>query len=108
MALPDPENPLAIEIQQEAAVAYFEACKKMIDALDALKAFDHAVASAAGIITAGAELLDAAAERVYFVVIQREAMKLSCSEEFFTEYGISNEIRKRMGARRRQSGNSVR
>src|SRR5690349_14461635 len=104
MALPDPDNPLAIEIQQEAAAAYFGACKKMIEALDALKGFDATETTEPNRRTGGAsrvELLDAAAERVYFVVIQREAMKLSCAEDFFADYEISREIRKRMGARRR-------
>ena len=103
MALPDPNNPLAIEIQQEAAVAYFAACKKMIEALNVLEAFDQAAASASQNAEARrSELLDAAAERVYFVVIQREAMKLSCSEEFFSDYRISKELRSRMGAKRQR------
>jgi hypothetical protein len=46
------------------------------------------------------ELLEEAAERVYFVVIQREAMKLSGYEEFFTDYDITPEVRKRMGPKR--------
>ena len=67
MALPDPDNPLAIELQQEAAVAYFAACKKMIGALNALETFDQAAAAAqrnAVSTSARAELLDVAAERV--------------------------------------------
>jgi len=41
----DPDNPLAVEILQEAAIAYFAACKKMVDSLEALKTFDRAVSS---------------------------------------------------------------
>jgi hypothetical protein len=46
MPLDDPDNPLAVEIQQETAATYFAACRKMVDALEALKAFDRSVASA--------------------------------------------------------------
>jgi hypothetical protein len=99
----DPDNPLAIEIQQEMAAAYFAACRKMVDSLEALKAFDRAVASSTlnnEQITRRSELLEHAGERVYFVVIQREAMKLSCFEEFFEHYEIPDEVRTRFGPRR--------
>ena len=101
----DPDNPLAVEIQQEMAAAYFAACRKMVDSLEALKAFDRAVASSTldnEQITRRSELLEDAAERVYFVVIQREAMKLSCFEEFFEDYEVPDEVRTRLGPRRRK------
>ena len=101
----DPNNPLAVEIQQEMAAAYFAACRKMVDSLEALKAFDRAVASSTldnGQITRRAELLENAVERVYFLVIQREAMKLSGSEKFFEDYGVPGEVRKRLGPKRRK------
>jgi hypothetical protein len=100
----DPDNPLAVEIQQETAEAYFAACKKMITSLEALKAFDHALASAtrdSQQIKRRSELLEDAVERVYFVVIQREAMKLSGYEQFFDSYEVPNEVRARLGTRRR-------
>ena len=103
MALNDPDNPLAVEIQQETAAAYFGACRKMVDSLEALKTFNRAVASSTRDkqqITRRSELLEEAAERVYFVVIQREAMKLSGYEEFFANYEIPNEVRTRLGRRR--------
>lgn len=101
----DPDNPLAVEIQQEMAAAYFAACRKMADSLEALKAFDRAVASSTPDdvkITRRSELLEDAGERVYFVVIQREAMKLSCFEEFFEDYEVPDEVRTRLGPRRRK------
>src|ERR1043166_5714705 len=104
MPLFDPDNPLAIEIRQEKAEAYFAACRKMVDALEALDAFDRGVASPtrdARKITPQSELLEEAAERVYFVVIQREAMNLSCRDEFFSDYGIPDEVRKRMVPKRK-------
>jgi hypothetical protein len=101
----DPDNPLAVEIQQEMAAAYFAACRKMVDSLGALKAFDRAVVSssrASEQITRRSELLEDAAERVCFVVIQREAMKLSGYEEFFEDYEVPDEVRTRLGSRRRK------
>jgi hypothetical protein len=101
----DPDNPLAAEIQAETAAAYFAACRKMIDSLATLKAFDRTVASAtrdSEQMARRSELLDDAAELVYFVVIQREAMKLSGYEEFFKDYSVPDEVRKRLGLKRRK------
>jgi len=100
----DPDNPLAIEIQQETAEAYFAACKKMVASLKALKAFDHALPSSDRDnqqITRRSELFEDAVERVYFVVIQREAMKLSGYEQFFENYEVPDEVKMRLGTRRR-------
>ena len=105
MPLFDADNPLAAEIQQEMAASYFAACRKMVDSLEALKAFDRAVASSTldnEQITHRSELLEDAGERVYFVVIQREAMKLSCFEEFFEDYEVPDEVRTRLGPRRQK------
>ena len=99
----DPENPLAVEIQQETAAAYFAACKKMVTSLEALKAFDHAFPSSSRDnkqVTRRSTLLDDAVERVYFVIIQREAMKLSGYEQFFDNYEVPKEVRTRLGTRR--------
>ena len=100
----DPDNPLAVEIQQEMAATYFAACRKMTDSLEALKTFDRTVASAAldrEQSARRAALVEDAAERVYFVVIQREAIKLSRSEEFFDDYEVPEEVRNCLGPRRR-------
>ena len=73
----DPDNPLAAEILQEAGEIYFSECKKMVGSLEALRAFDSAVDPAAREserVARRTQLLDDAAERVYFVLIQREAM----------------------------------
>ena len=104
MPLFDADNPLAAEIQQEMAASYFAACRKMVDSLEALKAFDRAVAVATRDnehITRRSELLEEAAERVHFVVIQREAMQLSGYEEFFEDYEVPDEVRTRLRPRRR-------
>jgi len=103
----DPDNPLAVEIQQETAAAYFAACKKMVASLEALKTFDHALASSTWDneqIERRSNLVEDAVERVYFVVIHREAMKLSGYEQFFDNYEVPDEVRTRLGTRRRRGG----
>lgn len=103
MTSDDSDNPLAIEIRQETAASYFAACKKMVASLEALRTFDQAGGSPCQENEHGArrlELLEDAAERVYFVVIQREAMKLLCSGQFFEDYEIPTEVRALMGPRR--------
>jgi len=105
MPLFDPDNPLAMEIRQEMAESYFAACKKMVDSLEALRAFDRAIASATPDnedIKRRAELLEVAVERVHFVVIQREAMQLSGYEEFFEGYEVPDEVRSSFRPRQRQ------
>ena len=101
----DPDNPLAAEILQEAGEVYFSACKKMVSSLEALRAFDSAVAPAVrddGRVTRRSQLLDDAAERVYFVLIQRDAMQLSGSETFLDDYGVPAEVIAWMGQRKRK------
>ena len=105
MELRDPDNPLAIEIQQEMAEAYFAACRKMVKCLTALKGFDSGIAAASSNheqLSRRSELIDDAAERVMFVLIQREAMKLSGYEQFFEDYAVPDEVRRRLGTRRRR------
>ena len=101
MALDERANPLAVEIKQETASAYFAACKKMVASLDALEAFDRTVVTPdQAQITRRSELLEDAAERVFYVLIHREAMKLSGYEQFFQTYGIPSEVRARLGPKR--------
>src|SRR5687768_16383031 len=105
MPLDDPDNPLAVEIRQETAASCFAACRKMVDSLEALKAFDGALPSPTRDkeqITRRSELLEIAAERVCFVIIQREAMKLSRDEHFFEHYEVPDDVRTRLGPRRRE------
>ena len=99
----DSANPLAVEIHQEMAAAYFAACQKMVDALERLQAFDRELAPVPGQTTARFELIALAAERVYFVIIQREAMKLSHDPAFFEHYGVPDEVRTRLGPRRQDA-----
>jgi hypothetical protein len=91
-----------VEILQESGEAYFAACRKMVDSLEALRVFDGAVTSPvldAEQIALRSVLLDNAAERVHFVLIQREAMKLTWPETFFEDYEVPAEVRARLGRR---------
>ena len=102
MFLHDSNNPLAIEIRQEMAASYFAVCKKMVESVEALKAFDEALDSSSPTthqLSRRSELLQTAAERVLFVLIQREAMKLPWYDHFFEDYGIPPEVRARLGTR---------
>lgn len=101
----DADNPLAVEIRQEMAAAYFAACKRMLSALDAFKAFNLATSSSPltdDETRRRTELLEEAAERVYFVLIQREAIKLPGSVAFFDDYDVPHEVRAHLGPRRRR------
>ena len=96
----DADNPLAAEIRQEMAAAYFAACRKMVDALEALKAFDQGSPNGSLDARKAAKrglLLEEARERVYFVVIQREAMKLPTFSTFFEDYDVPEEVKARLG-----------
>ena len=102
----DPDNPLAAEILQEAGEAYFAGCKRMVASLEALRAFDRAVGSSAlddEQVRRRTQLLDEAAERVHFVVIQRDAMQLSWSETFLDDYGVPADVRARVEHPRRKN-----
>jgi hypothetical protein len=99
----DPDNPLAVEIQQEMATTYFAACKRMVDSLEVLEAFDRDSSTSqldSQQIARRADLLEDAAERVHFVVVQREAINLKGYEDFFKDYKVPDEVRMRMGAKR--------
>jgi len=107
MAFIDPDNPLAAEILQEAGEAYFSGCRKMVASLEALRAFDRVVVPSthdAKQVTRRSQLLDDAAERVHFVLIQRDAMQLSKSETFFEDYGIPADVKARVGQPPRKKG----
>jgi anion-transporting ArsA/GET3 family ATPase len=100
----DVDNPLAAEILQEMGAAYLAGCRKMVDALERLKAFDerNPPASQDRQTARRLELLEDAAEKVFVVVVQREALKLSgSSEDFFEKYDVPREVRMLMGTKPR-------
>lgn len=98
----DDANPLLVEIMAERASAYFATTRKMEKALRALSEFDRTFTSTTTALDDKQrryreELLADAAEQAWIFVIQREAMKFSFYEELFSDFGISEEVRKRMG-----------
>ena len=101
----DPDNALTIEIRQETANAYFAACRKMIDALEALRLCDLSISQShpdSAAMERRSKLLEEAIERVHFLVIQREAMRLSPYEGFFQDYKVPKEVRAGLGGKRRK------
>jgi len=101
----NPDNPLPVEIQQEKAQAYFGACRKMVECLEALKAFDDRQRTVRPDHEQPGRriaLVEEAAERVYSVLIQREAMRLGFPEKFFADYDVPPEVRTRLGISRRK------
>lgn len=103
-------DPLAVEIKQEMATSYFGACRKMVDALETLKEFDRVLATVKldqAQLEKRNELLAIARERVFYLVIQREAMKLSTAEHFFEVYEIPDEVRMGMGPEQRKGNGEI-
>lgn len=99
------DNPLLAEILAETASAYFGTIRKMQTALAALSEFDRVSKTneLSGAEKTGLrnELLSEAAEKVWFFVVQREAMKLPYYEELFSDFEIPEEVRRNMGPKNR-------
>ncbi len=96
---------LELELKQERASAYFSITKKMENALREFYNFDREHAGNElhqEQIRRRTALLQAAGERVFFFLIQREAMRLPYYEELFEDFGISTEVRKNIGPRQQK------
>jgi len=85
------DNPLEIELLEEKATSYFATVKKM---QAALREFDQAGAGQRS------ELLAEAAERVWFFLVQREAMRLPFYKTIFADFEIPPEVQARIGPKR--------
>jgi hypothetical protein len=98
------DNPLAAELIAEQAAAYFSTAKKMAAALKALRELDdQRKISSANVNERDQrreEILAEAAERAWFFIIQREALKLPYYAELFADFDIPDEVRQRMGPRK--------
>ena len=98
------DNPLAAELIGEYATAYFSTAKKMAASLKALRDLDEKrmLPSAGPDEQVGRreEILAEAAERAWFFIVQREALKLPYYEEMFADFDIPDEVRKRMGPKK--------
>jgi hypothetical protein len=94
------EDVLGQEVLAEKAGTLSRLLERLEKALDALAAFDEAAAGGAE-PRRQAELIDAAAEALWHVTIQRELMGLRQQERFMRELGVPARVRIRMGVRRK-------
>ena len=93
------ENSLEVEILAEKATAYFATIRKMETALAALREHDGVPKDqiSSQHQKHREQLLAHAAEKAWFFIIQREALKLPIYDELFAEFEIPEEVRRRMG-----------
>jgi hypothetical protein len=90
------------EIRQEKAGALAQAVEALEEALAALRALDGAATPAR------AEALAVAGERLWYVVIQREAMGLVRHDTLFDVLGVPSAVRRVMGPRARSGAGGPR
>jgi hypothetical protein len=104
MMLPrDPwANPIDYEIQGEKAATLGRVADKLQAALAALAAAEGAPAGTAENDLAHARLLEEAAEWLWYLVVQREAIGLTSHDALFETYRVPPLVRRRMGPRRRR------
>jgi len=99
----DQHAALEQELLGERAAALGRVARRMEQALGELRAFDQERAAAGpadGDRVTRAELLAAAAEWVWFYIIQRESLGWYRHEEVVRMYDIPSEVYLRMGPRR--------
>ena len=100
------DNPLEIELLEEKATSYFTTVRKMHAALRALRHFDLFIgnSSAGESPLSRPELLEEAGERVWFFLVQRDAMKLPFYQTIFDDFEIPAEVQARIGPKRKSLG----
>jgi len=87
------------EIAQERAIALGRVGERLTRALDALRAHDAAAHGQTS--TERESLVDAAAEALWYYVVQREACGLRDTAAVLRELGVPREVELRMGVRKR-------
>jgi hypothetical protein len=101
--LNDDQNPLEYEILAEKAASLFRNTKKMLAALQALRAFDEQFVEVkafnASLALQRKVLLVDAAELAWFVIVQRELLRFPTDDEVYREFRITDEVRRHMGPR---------
>ena len=96
------DDVLGQEVLAEKAGTLSRLLERLDRALGALVAFEQAAAEAGGAEPRRhANLIDAAAEALWHVTIQRELMGLRQQERFLRELGVPARVRIRMGVRRK-------
>jgi hypothetical protein len=100
---PDAQEAIQRDLQAERAAALSRATEQLEAALTDLAAADAACAAAPGPAARALrrEALEHAAERLWFLVIQREAVGLHRHEELHEVLRIPREVRAAMGPRPR-------
>jgi hypothetical protein len=88
---------IELELLEEKAATLARAAERLEAALAALAAAETDPAATPG----RAELIEEAAEALWFVVVQREAIGLTAHDEVFRIYGVPERVRRFMGPRRR-------
>ena len=86
------------EIAEEKAASLGRAGRRLEDALAALDALDNP-----GGDDGRTDLVEEAGEALYFYIVQREACGLFDSAEILRELKVPEEVRRRMGLRKRSS-----
>ena len=99
------DNPLAgleYEINAEKAASLGRAGAKLEEALALLRAFDAAPPALPAVQRRAArdERVAEAAERLWYYIVQREAMGWNRHDEVLAVYDVPAEIQARMGPRR--------
>ena len=98
-------NPIDYEIQQEKAATLGRMSDKLQAVLAALADTERALARTPGDNVLGerrGRLLEEAAEWVWYLVVQREAIGLTSHDALFETYRVPTLVRRRMGPRRRR------
>jgi hypothetical protein len=86
------------EIAQEKAASLGRAGRRLEDALAALEVLDGT-----GSTEGRVEIIEEAGEALFFYIVQREACGLFDSAEIFRELRVPEEVRRRMGLRKRRN-----
>jgi hypothetical protein len=98
-------NPIEYEIFQEKAASFFRVTKTMEAALATLRDADEEISRSnfpsRELLERRAALLEDAAEWAWFFIVQREALRLPHYDELFAEYGITEEVRRKMGPKQK-------
>lgn len=101
-SLPGGPLPVEAELVAEKATALARVTAKFETALDALARSERELASGGQVEPeVRARLRAEAAERLWFLIVQREAIGLRQHENLLRFYAVPAEVRRAMGARRR-------
>lgn len=92
------DNPLDLELADDAAAALGHAGRKLRKALDALEQFD-AAAHDSSREEMRVDLVATAGEAFWSYVVQREALGLADAEYIAAAYRVPTDVRRAMGPR---------